>query len=413
MSLLSSLINSAESLRVFERALTVSQNNVANANTPGYARQTQTFEALSFDPLNGLPGGVKSGELLSSRDRFAEQAVWHQQQSYGYASQRRTSLSNLESAFPIGAGTGVSGSLNALFQAFSQLSVSPNDPVLRQNALDKARDVAASFQQMANRLSAANSDVERQIGSTVDQIDALRDRLSKLYIQQKSDLNGGTDAGIDAAIHSTLEELSALTDFVAVPLEDGSFSLSPENFDHASGGKLGALIELRDQTIPSYVASLNALAASVADRINSVLAGGVDQNGNAPAMNLFSYGSASNAASTIAVGPLTPDQLALALPSAPGGNGNIQNLSNLAAGFTASYSQLAAQAGRDLAGAIQSQQTAQQALDRAKAFRSDISGVSLDQEAALMLQFQRAYQASAQMFRTINEMLDTLMSLAR
>ncbi len=105
--------------------------------------------------------------------------------------------------------------------------------------------------------------------------------------------------------------------------------------------------------------------------------------------------------------------MALALPSAPGGNGNIQNLSNLAAGFTASYSQLAAQAGRDLAGAIQSQQTAQQALDRAKAFRSDISGVSLDQEAALMLQFQRAYQASAQMFRTINEMLDTLMSLAR
>jgi flagellar hook-associated protein 1 FlgK len=56
----------------------------------------------------------------------------------------------------------------------------------------------------------------------------------------------------------------------------------------------------------------------------------------------------------------------------------------------------------------QGYQTFQQTL---QGQQSAISGVSIDEEAVKMLTFQRAYQASAKLITTINDLLDTLMKL--
>lgn len=451
-NLFTSLGSAAETLRVFERGLTVVQNNVANASTPGYVRQTQPFSSKAFDLAGGLAGGVEAGDLQSSRNRFAEQAVWRYQSGYGYHSQRNASLSSLESAFQIGSGVGVAGHLDGLFKAFSQLSIAPNDASLRQNALDQARNVAISFNQMSTNFANADHEMARQVGTTVDQINALGERLAHVNAQRRSSFTSVQDTGLDAELHNLLEELAGLTDFISIPQSDGSvsvfvggqtllvagdrlFSLSDHSTpagtviqDHEGkditgqviSGKLAALVEVRNVMLPSYQARLNTLAASVADQVNTVLAGGIDATGNPPLVNLFSYASPGDAAATISTAALSAGDLALALPSAPNGNGNVLNLVALAnaattAGetFTNYYGHIAIQAGRDLSATMQAQQTAQQALDQSRVFRADISGVSLDEEAALMLQYQRSYQAMAQMFTTVNQMLDTLMGMAR
>src|SRR5205085_11016955 len=89
-----------------------------------------------------------------------------------------------------------------------------------------------------------------------------------------------------------------------------------------SRGRLGALIEERNTTIPAYFAQLNTLAQSLADTVNGTLAQGIDRNGAAPLVNLFTYNQAADAATTIRVSNLTTDQIAAALPGAAGGNGN-------------------------------------------------------------------------------------------
>ena len=66
-NLLTSLLNSGNALQAFNRALNITENNVENSQTPGYARQTATFEALPFDPAINLPGGVQAGPAQSSR----------------------------------------------------------------------------------------------------------------------------------------------------------------------------------------------------------------------------------------------------------------------------------------------------------------------------------------------------------
>jgi flagellar hook-associated protein 1 FlgK len=40
-----------------------------------------------------------------------------------------------------------------------------------------------------------------------------------------------------------------------------------------------------------------------------------------------------------------------------------------------------------------------------------ISGVNLDEEAVRMIAYQRAFQASAKVIATVNEMLETLLNL--
>jgi flagellar hook-associated protein 1 FlgK len=49
------------------------------------------------------------------------------------------------------------------------------------------------------------------------------------------------------------------------------------------------------------------------------------------------------------------------------------------------------------------------AVDEANRQRSDIYGVSLDEEAANLMRFQQAYQASASVIRAANELFDVLL----
>ena len=70
------------------------------------------------------------------------------------------------------------------------------------------------------------------------------------------------------------------------------------------------------------------------------------------------------------------------------------------------------QIGADAAGATSAQSIAQAAVDAAEDRRQNVSGVSLDEEMANMLRFQRGYQASARAMSTIDDMLDTLINRA-
>jgi flagellar hook-associated protein 1 FlgK len=45
--------------------------------------------------------------------------------------------------------------------------------------------------------------------------------------------------------------------------------------------------------------------------------------------------------------------------------------------------------------------------------RAQVSGVSMDEEAANLMRFQRAYEANARYFATIVDTIDTLMGMVR
>ena len=84
-SILTSLLNSANAIDVMDRQLAVLQNNVSNASTPGYARQTQSLQAMPMELDSGLLGGVTAGPVLSARSEYAEETVRRQNSLFGSA----------------------------------------------------------------------------------------------------------------------------------------------------------------------------------------------------------------------------------------------------------------------------------------------------------------------------------------
>jgi flagellar hook-associated protein 1 FlgK len=449
-NLLTSLLNAANSMQAVERALAVTENNVVNASTPGYAKQTATFEAMPFDLTVGLPGGVRAGPAQSSRDAFAEKGVRNQQTDLGFYQQKASDLTNLQAFFSLSSTSGIGPAMSGLFQSFSQLSVNPNDAVSRQSVLDQAQTVAQSFQHTAASLASQGTNIAEQSRSTIDSINRLAGEVATINAQNRVDPSGGVDAGVDAQLNSTLEQLSQLVNFTALQQPDGTVSvyaggqtplvvggqtfaisgdfstaqtaiLSSTGADitnQMTGGQLSALLDDRNRVLPSYMQDLNTLAQGVADQVNTTLQNGIDQNGAAPATDLFTYDTSLGAAVTMGVNPITPDQIAAALPGAPGGNGNALDLAALANGknlnnytFAQFYGNLGGRVGRDLSTATDNQTTKQQLLNQAQTLRQQSSGVSLDQEAEHLIAFQRSYQASAKMLTVLTSLTDTLMGL--
>jgi flagellar hook-associated protein 1 FlgK len=438
-----SLINSANALQVYSTALDVTQNNVTNANTPGYARQLVTLVAQPFDVANGNSGGVSLGVTQSSRSQFAEQSVRDQQTASAYDQQKVADLTTAQNYFSVSATSGISPDISALFESFSALSVTPNDTVARQTVLNDATTVAQDFNNTATGLLSQANSMQQATGNTITSINQLAGTIAQINSQNRVDLSGGVDAGVDAQMNSTLEQLSQLVNISVLQQPNGLVSvyaggqtplvmgdqafaiqgdfstpqtaiLSSSGTDitaQITGGQLGAELDDNNNVLPSYVSGLNTLAQSLADQVNNTLNNGIDQNGAAPATNLFSYNATNGAALTLTVNPLTPDQIAAASPGAPGGNGNALALAALANAplvngytFAQDYGNLGGQVGSDLSSAQNNGTTTQSLLSQAQALREQVSGVSLDQEAENMLQYNRSFDAISKMLGVLNSL---------
>ena len=331
-----------------------------------------------------------------------------------------------------------------------QLSVNPNDAVSRQAVLDQAKQVALSFQHTASGLGTASRAVDDETRANVDAINRLAGQIAQINAQRSHNAGHGTDAGVDATLNADLEELSQHVDFKALQQPNGSVTvyiggqtplvmddaalelradfsspqtkiLDPQGRDitnQIQSGKLGGLLQVKNTALPAYVSDLNGLAQSVADQVNTALSNGVDPSGNSPSADLFTYDAAVGAALTLDVNPLTPNQIAAALPDAPGGNGNALALAQLANvkgangySFAQFYGSIAGHVGRDLSNAQDDMSTDQQLLNQTQTLRSHLSSVSLDQEATNLIAFQRAYQATSKLVTVLNSLMDSVINI--
>lgn len=475
-NLLSALINSASALDAYNQVLQVTQNNVANANTPGYARLTQSLIALPFNPNDGDNGGVQAGEVQSSRDEFAEQAVRQQNTLLGEATQSVNSLTSLQANFDVTGSTGISLALNNLFSAFSAWGQSPTDSTARQNVLSQAADLASAFQETANGITSVEQDTNQRLQQTTSQVNSL---VSQLRQYNETLMQGNhVDPGIDAAMHATLEQLSQYVSFTATPQSNGTMTVllngqtpllagnqqyeisfhlkQPDNpppvntqappvaqitasdgtdiTNEITGGQLGALLTMRNTTLPSYIGDawqpgdLNTMAQQFADRVNQLLTSGNISDGPPaqPGIPLFTYGTsdATRVAATLQVNPaITGSQLAAIDPGPPEvSNGVALALANLAnpqdsadeisgQSATAFYGSMAARAGSALSAATNEQQVQQSALAQAQNLRQQASGVDLDAEAMTLVQFQQAYEATSRMVSVLNQLTQDVINI--
>jgi flagellar hook-associated protein 1 FlgK len=191
-----------------------------------------------------------------------------------------------------------------------------------------------------------------------------------------------------------------------------------------TGGRLGGLLQVRDVNVPAYLDQLDSLAYNVATEVNSLHTAGYDQTGTAGgAFFTFStslVGSAG-AAQALTVNPAVAAdarKIAAASITDAGDNQTARGIAALrearvlnsgTATFTDVWGQLVYTVGRDSKDAADDQLTREEIVRQIDQLRDQVSGVSLDEEAANLLKFQRAYEANARFFRACEDTIDALL----
>jgi len=77
------------------------------------------------------------------------------------------------------------------------------------------------------------------------------------------------------------------------------------------------------------------------------------------------------------------------------------------------YSELVFKVGSDVSNAEAEADASAMILRQLEDQRGGISGVSLDEEAANLIRYQRAFEASARVITTVSELLDTIINIGR
>ncbi len=445
-SLNASLATALSGLIAEQGALAVTTNNVANVNTPGYSRQQAVLVAsdpVVLDPLT-FGTGVTLQSVESIRDPILESQIQQQTQAQGQFSTLASALQQTQVNFTSSSGD-IGTSISNFFDSINQLSTNPSDLSLRQGVLTAAGNMATSFNTTANNLSEQRTNLDLSVVQQVGQINQLTGQIAQLNGQVSNLQNVGESAGsfIDQRTQA-IDQLSALVDVSVIPSDNTltlitangaplvtgqqSFQLQTQTNSaglhdvysqgndittELSSGQLGGTLQARDQQIPAIQTQLDTLAAGLANAVNGVQVGGFDLNG-VTGTNLFNPPPPGGvgAAASLSVAITDPSLIAASSDGSAGSNGNAESmyaLSNQAVidGQSPSdyYSGIVFNVGNDASNAAAEQTASNLILQQLNDQRAAISGVSLNEEAANMVQYQDAYSASAQVITAINDMM--------
>jgi flagellar hook-associated protein 1 len=359
---------SVSALQAFQNAINVTSNNIANASTPGYDRESVNLtEAI---PQSNGSATVGAGVVVTGVGRAFSQAAFNQlnasQGTLGQLNALQSYSNQIDNLFGTTVG-GLSTSLQNFYSAFSDVANNPTSTASRQALLGQAQAVAGSFQNASSELNSLNTDVNSRITADVTQINSIASAISTLNkqivvgtaqdggqppnelldqrdqlvsnlsqlvgVSTTTDPNGALNVFVGNGQPLVLQgQTTALTtvsnQFNASQLE---ISTSTSNGNPISSsitsGDLGGLLSARAQVINPALNQLGQVATAFSQTVNSQQAQGMDLSGKLGA-NIFSVGAplaTSSSKNTDAVtasasiipntlGSLTSDNYILSFP---------------------------------------------------------------------------------------------------
>jgi flagellar hook-associated protein 1 len=434
-------------LSASQQALETTSNNVANANTPGYSREIPELEPgapIVYGSLS-LGTGVVFDQTESLRDPILEIQLNQETQQQNSLDAQLSQLQQIQTGFS-SATSGIGADMSNFFNALEQLSPDPSSLALRQSVLTAASNLATDFNTAANNLTTQSNNLNQSVVDDVGQVNTLTAQIASVdgQISQLQNANQGAGTLVDQQTN-LIRQLSALIDVQVISTGNGgielttsngtalvtgsqSFALSTQLGSDGServmsgsqditstitGGSLAGTIQIRDQEIPGILGQLDQLAAGFANAVNTANAQGYDLNGNRGG-NIFTTPPAgeTGAAAAMQVAITDPSLIAASSDGTAGSNGNLTNLSAVASASVANgetpinfYSNLVFQIGSTTSNISADADASGQILQQLQDQRGSVSGVSLDEEAANMVQYQTAYQAAARVVSTVNDLL--------
>ncbi|MEO0061649.1 MAG: hypothetical protein RLZZ08_209 [Pseudomonadota bacterium] len=435
----------ASGARAARGALDVTAQNIANAASDGYVRRTARMEEVSAAGGQMRMGdlslsGVRISGIQRNADMFRQSEVRRTTADSSRGAAELAGLQNVQAAVE---QSGVYSAVVGFEASLQALTADPVDPAMRAEVIASAQAMTNKFNIAAGSLDSAGEGLRFNAQAGVDQANVYGGELARLNLRigragadssdratlldQRDLLLGklsdiadiSTSFGPDGSVRVGLGAGGA-TDFVTggtaatltmATATDGtvSFQAGGNAFTPSGGllaGSANALVE-----VAGTLGQLDTLADSMAAAFNTVQTGGITPAGS-PGQPLFSGSGAGGITTALTDGAM----LATAPAGAAIGSRDASNLAAmrqaLESGGTASgVNRLLFDVSSKVAGREVTQGALDAIASSASVALEEQAGVDLDTEAANLIRFQQAFQASGRAMQVASTIFDTLLGI--
>ena len=314
-----SLINIGMSgLNASQSGLATVGNNIANANTAGYSRQSNVQVSSASNQFGNV--FIGSGTTLADVRRIYNSFLDSQlQTTTALSSDAKAYLDQIGSVDKLLSDktTGITTALSGFFSALQTSAATPDNVPARQLLLTSAETLSNRFNSIASQLNQQNEGINSQLGTLTSQVNQLTSSIAALNLQISQSSTGGS--GPANLLDARNEAVRSLNELVGVKVHerDGSYDISlgtgqslvlgsiantlsatPSTNDKnqynisinygqtsaditsvVTGGKIGGLVRYRDEVLAPAMYDLGRTAMVVTGAINTQLGQGLDANG--------------------------------------------------------------------------------------------------------------------------------------
>jgi flagellar hook-associated protein 1 FlgK len=466
LGLFNTLNLGARSMVAEELGVEVTGQNLANANNAAYTRQTVQLQTSTPTPSSlGLQGtGVEAASIQQVSNQLINGQIQSEASVGGYWNSQQTALENAQTQLDeflnlsssstsssTTTSTDLSDQLNSLFNAFQSVATSPTDATARQSLINTAQTLASSFNQASQNLNALNSQLNTSVGGDVTSANQLLSDIASLNGQiAKATASGGTANDLVDSREADLENLAKLVNTQTTANSDGTISVSIGGQELVSGSKLSdslatyadadgnllvqtaasatpltltggsiqGTIDARDGALATLRGGLDTMASTLITQVNGIYQNGYDLNGNSGA-DFFTGSDAgdigvnsallTDPSQVQAAGTNSTGDNTVALALAQLGSQSLTALNNQT--FSGACSLDVENFGDALSNANDQVTNYNSVNTMLLNQRDSVSGVSLEEEMANLITYQKAYETSAQIISTVNQMLTTVVNL--
>lgn len=431
-----------------EAGIATIESNITNATNPNYSAESVSLAARPG--LDGAGAGVDVVGVQRADAPFLGSEIADAQSGQSFNSSYAQILKVAEGIIAPGSGAGLSRALQDLFNSFSNLAASPEDPTVRAAVLNSASTFAKIAQDASSGLAQAAANAASALPSMVAQVNGAAQQIAQLNQEiQAAQAGGGSAAALRDQRDALVNQLSNLIGATAdskgnvsvggLPLVSGAIALSLSASGSGAatalqialpkgniqvqvsqvGGTIGGVLT-GVSSVMRLRSDLNDFVTSVANAINAQHQKGFGLNGST-GNSLFLVPGGSG---PIAINPaITPQNLAAASSASgvPGDGSNATAIAALASvvgadsvfptsTFGQAIAQVVSQFGLNLQTAQNAQQQAAGSLQSLNQLKGSITGVSINEQLARLVQFQQALQAAGRAVQASNDILTFLIN---
>lgn len=461
-SLFYSLNIAKNTLSAQTQVLNVTAHNVANANTPGYSKQSVQLASIVETGTRGMNvstelaigAGVEAKSVSRSRSALYDAIYRKENQGYNYNLKNEDLLNQVELLFNEPSDQGLSSVLNSFFNGWQDLANDPQNMAARQSLKSIASELADRLHGINTQLLTMRQDIDNEISAIPASINEISREIANLNVSIRiADIQGGSANDLRDKRDNLVDQLSEITDVRAVEQNDGTMTVligsqvivehekatelsavsstsdqlhvgktvirSSEGTDYTpTQGKLGALIHFRDVVIEDIINKFDTFAESLVNTVNFDHKNGFGLDGET-GRNFFDPNH------TKAFNISVSDDIQDVSHIAASGNGDkgdsvnalsindLQNqkLVNNQFSFGEFYNSTIADIGVITQAAKSGRTNAELLVNQIDNAREGVKGVNIDEELISMIQTQHIYQGASRLIVVIDSMLDMLMSI--